>query len=251
MTIYCSNLPNDQDMIQALGSVAHPLPIATGDACFSGIGDDYASILITVERKKIGDLCQCILNGRYLHQLQIAKANGADVFALIVEGVVRPSPEDGLLEVPVWGVNPKTMKRCQMWEPVKPTITYSRFDQYLTELDYLAGVIVKRSRDVHETAAIIKALWDNFQTSPDKHNSLRQVFSPPNTKVELVRPSLLRRVVKELDGLGWERSKAVAEHFGNIRSMATAEVDEWCKIEGVGKKTATKVVQAIRGGKAQ
>jgi ERCC4-type nuclease len=235
-------------MIQALGSIAHPLPIATGDACFSGIGDNGSTILVTVERKKIGDLCQCILDGRYLHQLQIAKTNGADVFALIVEGVVRPSSEDGLLEIPVWGINPKTMRRCQMWGPVKPTTTYSRYDQYLTELDYLAGVIVKRSRDVQETASIIKALWDNFQTPPDKHNSLRQVFSPPNTKVELVRPSLLRRVVKELDGLGWERSKAVAEHFRTIRAMANADVAEWVKVDGIGKKTAEKVVRAIRGG---
>lgn len=247
MTIYTSCLPNDQDMIQALGSIARPLPIATGDACFSGIGDNDSTILVCVERKKIGDLCRCILDGRYLHQLQIAKENGADVFALIVEGVIRPSPEDGLLEVPVWGINPKTMRRCQMWEPVKPTTTYSRFDQYLTELDYLAGVIVKRSRDVQETASIIKALWDNFQTPPDKHNSLRQVFSPPNTKVELVRPSLLRRVVKELDGLGWERSRAVADHFKSVQEMANADVAEWVKIEGIGKKTAEKVVKAVRG----
>ncbi len=248
MTIYTSNLPNDEDMNRALGSVALPLPIATGDACFSGLGENSQPILVCVERKKVGDLVSCILNGRYLHQLQIAKNNGADVFCLIVEGTYRPSPEDSLVEVPVWGVNPRTLRRGLMWVPVKPAIAYSRLDQYLTELAYLVGVIVKRSRDVRETAAIIKALWDNFQKPPDKHNSLHAIYKAPVSTVLLVPPSLVRRVASELPGIGWQRSQVVAEHFPSVEAMVAAEVGEWAKLDGIGKKTAEKVVAALHNG---
>ncbi len=247
MTIYCSNRPNDQDMIKALGSLALPLPLLV-DCAFSGVGDNDQSLAVAVERKKIGDLCQCILDGRYLNQVQSAKRAGFDVLCLIVEGDVRSNPDDGILEVPVWGINPRTLHRCQIWEPVKPTITYSRFDQYLTELDYLAGVIVKRSANVKETAVIIKALWDNFQTPPSKHNSLHKIYEQPVGQVLLVKPSLVRRVAKEMEGIGWERSRVVAERFPTVKAMVEADVKEWLGIEGVGKKTAEKVVKALRGG---
>ncbi len=246
MTIYTSNLPNDADMIRALGSIAVPMPLFT-DACFAGVGDNDTPLLVGVERKKLGDLASCIHDGRLMFQLQVSKEAGCDVLCLIVEGDCRPNPEDGVLEMPVWGINAK-LKRSQYWTPVLPITTYSRFDQYLTELDYLAGVVVKRSRNVLETAAIIKALWLNFQTAPGDHNSLKQMFKSPVQGVQLVRPSLVRRVASELPGIGWERSRVVAEHFQSIRAMVEAPVPEWAALDGIGKKTAAKVVQALGGG---
>jgi ERCC4-type nuclease len=127
-------------------------------------------------------------------------------------------------------------------------MTYSRFDQYLTELDYLAGIIVKRSRDVRETAAIIKALWTNFQSPPDEHNSLHQIYSQPVSGVLLTKPGLVRRVSKEFDGIGWKRSRDVAEMFKSVQEMANAPASVWMTIEGIGKKTAEKVVEQIKGG---
>ncbi|MGR3295844.1 MAG: helix-hairpin-helix domain-containing protein [Candidatus Bathyanammoxibius sp.] len=248
MTIYTSNLANDQDMIRALGSIAVPIPLFT-DACFTGVGDNDTSLLIGVERKKIGDLCQCLHDGRLMFQFQVSKEAGCDVLCLIVEGDCRPNPDDGVLEIPVWGINTK-LKRAQHWTPVLPTTTYSRFDQYFTELDYLAGVIVKRSRNVQETAAIIKALWLNFQTAPADHNSLKRIFKPPAPTVQLVRPSLVRRVAIELPGIGWKLSGVVAAHFQSVREMVEAGVERWAALDGIGKKTAAKVVQALRGGAA-
>jgi ERCC4-type nuclease len=243
MTIYTSNLPNDQDMIKALGSLACPLPLSIGDCCFSG----YDSKLIAVERKKIGDLCSCILDGRYLAQAQTSVELGADYLCLIVEGECRSNSEDGLLEVPVWGINPRTMKRCEMWVPVKPVMMYSRFDQFLTEVARDLGVIVKRSRDVQETACIIKALYINFQDPPDGHNSLHTIYKTPLRDVLLVRPGLVRRVASELPGIGWQRSKVVAERFAHIKEMCEAGVKDWSKLDGIGKKTAEKVVKALNG----
>lgn len=245
--LYCSNLPNDQDMIRALGSLATPMPLAVGDCLFYGVGEDGSPLCVCVERKKVGDMAQCITDGRYVHQAQRAKSAGMDVLILIVEGPARPDPHDGLLETLLWGVDPQTMRRRSHWGPVRPALTYSRWDQYLTELDWLAGVVVKRSRDVRETAAIIKALWSNFQTPSGEHGSLHQMFSPPPDQMLLVPPNLVRRVARELKGIGWGRSREIAERFPTVAAMVEATVEDWKAIPGVGEKLARSVVDELHG----
>jgi len=248
MIILCSNLPNDQDMIKALGRDAFPLPLFT-DCCFMGVGDDGSALTIAVERKKIGDLAQCMNDGRLVHQMQTAKENNADVFVLIVEGRYRRNPEDGLLEIPVWRINPRTGKRAEFWDPVKPITQFSRFEQYLFELDWLAGVVVKETENVQGTADTIKAIYDNFQRSPDRHQSLKQFFADRPPTVLLSRPGLVRRVAKELDGVGWVRSGDVAKKFPTVRDMVDADVKDWMSIPGIGKKLAGEIVRSLQVGK--
>ena len=98
--IFTSDLPNDQDMIRALGSMAIPVNLFT-DACFASVDEK----LVAIERKKVGDLASCVLDGRFLFQMQNCKEAGADYLCLILEGQMRASPEDGLLEIPIWCIN--------------------------------------------------------------------------------------------------------------------------------------------------
>ena len=249
--IYTSSLPNDADMIRALGSMAIPVNLFT-DACFASVDEK----LICVERKKIGDLCSCISDGRFLFQMQNCKAAGGDYLCLILEGRYRRNPEDGLLEVPVWGFNPRAQKRAEVWEPVKPTMQFSRFDQYLTELQRDAGILIKHTENVRGTADVILALYQNFQTPQDGHKSLNQIFKPPTPSVQLVRPSLLRRIASELSGIGWERSGVVAQHFSSVVEMVNADALEWenitttdskGKLRKIGRKVAEKVVKSLSG----
>jgi ERCC4-type nuclease len=245
--IFCSGLPNDQDMIKALGSCAIPCPLFT-DCGFWGVNDTGETVLVGIERKKIGDIVACILDGRLMHQAQIAKENGIDVLCVIIEGRIRSNPDDGLLEVPVWGINPRTMHRAEMWQPVRPTMTHSRFTQFLYELTYLAGIQVLRTENVAETASVIRALWDFYQKKPDDHRSLHKIFKRPPPTVNLIRPSLIRRISSELDGIGWEKSRAVEDHFGSVLDMVQANTDEWQKIPGIGKTIASRVFSSIRNG---
>lgn len=250
MTIYCTEAPNDADLVRALGSIAVPIPIPHGDAVFFAVSDSPDGsgppipIRVLVERKRVGDMVNSIIGGRYLHQLRSAHDDGDFYyFCLVVEGKYRPSPDDGLLEVPYWvRVNGKLQRA---WKPTPQAISYSRFDQYLTELDYIAGVIVKRSMDVRETAAIIKALWNNFQDPPSKHTSLHSIYTAPPDRALLHKPSLVRRWAKELDGIGWERSGEVEKHFQTAQDMANADVGDWLSIDGIGKKTAESVVRQM------
>ena len=239
--IYTSSLPNDADMNRVLGSTAVPLPSLFTDALFSSCDGK----LVACERKKIGDMVSCAQTGRFLQQMIVCHEYQVEYLVLILEGRYRRHPDDGLLEVPVWGINPRTMKRAEVWQPVRPTMMFSRFDQYLTELARDVGIIIKHTEDVHGTADVIQALYTNFQTPQNEHQSLKSIYKPPMPTVALIRPSLVRRVACELDGIGWERSKVVAGHFPSIKAMVDADVKEWASLDGIGKKTAEKVVKAL------
>ncbi len=239
MSIFCSNLNNDQDMIRALGSMAIPVNLFT-DACFSSVDEK----IVAIERKKCGDLCSCINDGRFLFQMQNCKSAGADYLCLILEGRYRRNPDDGLLEIPVWGINGRG-NHAEVWKPVQPTMMFSRFCSYLFELNHLAGIFVFHSENVKGTADIIQCLYQWFQR-PD-HSSLESIFKRPPPSVPLVRPNIVRRVAVELKGVGWDRSADVADRFHSVAEMVKATEREWKSIPGIGKKLAKSIVVELNG----
>jgi len=241
--IFCTNEPNDADLVRALGSMVVPVPLPCGDVLFYGINNDDKPVKVIIERKHVPDMVSCILSGRYLSQAQSAKDDNADVLVLIIDGRYRASPADGLLEI----LGFDRERNRAGWKPVTPAITFSRFDQYLTELEYLAGIIVKHSETVQGTADIVKTLWSNFQIRPRDHQSLKVIYKPPPATILLTKPGIVRRVATELPSVGWGRSGVVAEHFPTVKAMVDADVAEWASLEGIGKKTAERVVKALRG----
>ncbi len=244
--LYVTDERNDRDLARELGAMAIVIPIPCGDVNFFG----FDGLRVLVERKKIGDLANCILGGRYLHQLQNAHEAQFERLILVHEGEYRPGA-DGLLEVPTYRsmMTTKSLKPRvrRVWQPVKPAIMFSRFDQFLTELHDLLGILVKRSQNVRETATIIKALWLYYQKPPEKHGSLEQFYVAPHRLELFEKPGLVRRVSKELNGIGWERAKAVEGRFKTVREMSNAGVEEWLEVEGIGRKIATSAVSQLGG----
>lgn len=91
-------------------------------------------------------------------------------------------------------------------------------------------------------------LYNWWQTPWEEHRS-HLAFDDSNELRELVQtsvPTLLRRIAKELPGIGWVRSKLVEQRFGTVYDMISAGPQEWVKIEGVGKLTAKRVFEAMR-----
>ena len=249
--IYVTEAPNDADLLRELGSMAIPAPIPHGDVVFFGkweadsVDKDAIDIRVLVERKKIPDMVNSILTGRYLSQAQAAHEAGFKWKTLIVEGDMQPGL-DGFLEMPHW--QNTNGKKKRVWLPVTPLIQYSRFDQYLSEVSLFLGIMVKRSVNVKETAAQVKALWLLYQKPPSEHHSLKSIYTTPVPGQNLLlRPSLVRRMAKELVGVGWQRSGDVDKRFKSIREMVDATEKDWLEIPGVGKKTAKSVVMALNG----
>ena len=242
VSILCSNLPNDQDLIASFrhaGCDVTPMPLFT-DVAFSGVGEGGKPILVAVERKTLSDLASCMNNGRLLQQIKKVQDYNTDVFALIVEGRYKCSSmpgEAGLVTVP----------RGASWVPLRPVTTFNRFTQYLVELAWLYGVLVMHSDNSAFTAAMIKAMFANFQRPPGEHKSMDKFCSSAPMVALLSEPGLVRRVAKELPSIGWERSKAVSDRFPTVAAMCAARVKDWAAIPGIGAPTARRIVEALRG----
>lgn len=220
-------------------------PLDYGDFVFSGPGPDGSLRTYAFERKRLGDMIQSMRDGRLSGHQLIGLLDTYHSVSVIVEGIYRPGP-DGLLEE----------LRGRDWQPTKGRVMYREIDAFLTTLNQLCGVSVLRSTSAYETAVMLctryiwaQKPWESHRGHLAIHDNLpawqrvQQGLLRSNVKLE--RTPLLRKLANQLDGIGWERSGAVAKHFGSAKEMVLADAKEWQKIEGVGKGIATKVVAQL------
>jgi ERCC4-type nuclease len=216
--------------LRNLGAPVESVQMEFGDVAF------YASKrAIGIELKKLNDMLQCIVTGRFSgHQLSGLARSFDDVW-LIVEGFWRPG-DDGVLE---------TWKRGG-WEPVqlgKRRWMYRDFDNFLTTIEVKGGVRVKRTASEGETARVIYGLYNWFQ-DVDGHRAHLALNRAGRDGALFVRPTLARRVAAELPGVGFERSSDVASAFPTVRRMLEATPKEWAAVKGIGKTLAKRIVEA-------
>ena len=211
------------------------------DAAFTGVkGSSVVSV--GVERKALSDLLSSMQTGR----LAGVQLNGLlacyDVVYLVVEGIYKVD-HSGRILIPRGG----------SWQPFhlgRRQFTSRELDGFLNSLAIEAGFLVRETHTLHQTAMLIYNLYRWWQ-KPSHHSLLamhKHRFPDDGAGgVILQPPSLARRIAAELPGIGWKRSLDVAKHFASVKAMVEADVGEWITIPGVGKKTAKKVVDDIRG----
>jgi len=206
-----------------------------GDAAFSALqGDD--AWYIGIERKRLMDLVRSILSGR----LSAGQLPGMQayyhVLNLVVEGVWRQCPETGILQ---------TLRGS--WTDIqigRQSLLATSFWSMLNTLTFLGGLHIVNTHSSKETATWIKTAekWWNS----DKHRSHEAAKHTKFSTAPLMKPSLMRRIAVELPGIGVDRSKAVEKHFLTVYDMiSSTDRRTWCEIEGIGRKTADKIVKAI------
>lgn len=238
----------------------HNLP---ADVMFTGNGP-HGKLQIGIEYKKLPDALECIKTGR-LADIQIPEmARNFDEYWLWVEpGIIRRSPDNGLLEV----------RRGQAWLDTKECgwgkrpWAWSEWEGWLTSIMVQGGVKMWPFMPVNasETARQITALYQWYQKPWEDHKSFKQMFL---AKAPALAPSSLladvmedddvgrmRRCAASLPGIGWEISLNCVDHFGSIERMMTATVEEWSEIV-IGRKgkqrrrlgvvTARKIVGMIK-----
>jgi len=253
--LYITNEPNDKDLVKALpDSIAYELKC--GDINHQGYWVAGEQIWIWGERKKLSDLVTCALDsGRLLRQVQEAHQAGFKFLYLIVEATYRESPVTGLLEVrkPIRGakgqgtwtayhINPRDSKSA--------TVPYSRIRGYLNQLRYYLGVHVYHTASVKETAATVMGIYGMFQVPPESHNTLKQFATTPEPVASFLhKPSLIRRMAKELPGIGWDKSHDIELELKTAkelcRVLAEGDREKLLGIPGIGKKTVDNIQTAI------
>lgn len=216
------------------GAVVRRLEYA--DFWFPGRGPAGSSVSIGIERKTVDDLVNSIVSGRLsTHQLP-GMLQHYDYCYLLVEGYWRPSPATGLLEV---------MRRG--WVPYNTggrTYRAALVSNYLNSLSLVLGVHVYKTLSDNESCHWLKSLyawWNNKKW--DEHRAHLAIRKP---EVEgFLPPSLIEMVCACLPGVGPKRARSVASRFSNVRELCAAVPDDFMAIDGIGKKTANGIVEAL------
>lgn len=213
-----------------------------GDYAFLGNGPEDEPVSIGVERKGIRDLLNSMVTGRLVGHQLIGLVNNYHYVYIVVEGIWRFNPSDGMMEEHSNGG----------WIPIQ--LGSRRFMArevlaFLHTLMVKTGVMVFYSGTRRETVQVVSMLhgwWSN--KSWDEHTAhlgLVKQHKSAEGAVELVKAPLIRRLAAELPGIGWQKSREVARHFGSVMEMVLASEREWRRIPGIGKILAEKIVKEI------
>lgn len=224
--------------LRSAGLEAEPGRLEFGDLFFTGSGP-RGVVRVGVEVKKLRDLLNSMRSGRLMgHQLP-GMSQHYDFVFLLVEGVWREG-DQGMLEEPVRGG----------WREVRlgtSGFLWREVEGFLNTAELVCGVRVRRSQRIQETAAVVKALHHWFGKEWREHGSHRVIYSPPPDQVMLYNPSVVRRVAKELPGVGWDRSGAIESRYKSVVDLCCASWKELAQIPGIGEVTAKRVVRALNG----
>lgn len=246
--IYLDVHPNEDDLESLFGGLAIRYPLPHGDFNFQGQWLDGDPIWIWGERKRLSDLVQSVVSsGRFLRQIQDARAAGFSFFFCIIEAIYRADPNTGLLQYRKGG--DWVTYHMDHRNPNSPAIEYSRIESFLNQIDYYCGVRVRQTTGPVDTVRKVNSIYHMFQKQPEDHQSLKQFEVHRDAgAVYLEKPSLVRRVAKEFPSIGWERARSFDRVFPTLRDLAQAIVEEdinWItKVDGVGRKTAQAMIDA-------
>jgi ERCC4-type nuclease len=218
-----------------------------GDLSFVGNGPDGIPQQIGIEHKRVSDVLQCITDGRFTgHQLPGLVGQYNRVW-LWLEGEYRAG-RSGLLQRKLdSGRGEGRWVDCSMG---RRSFHYHELESWLNTLEIKAGVHVRRTANQMESVTSIAALyrWWTGKDWEDHKSHLGFDLSGECDRALLLPPHFVRRVAKELSGVGWERSAAIVKHFGTDRGIVpliTAELEDWCRIDGIGKGTAVKIMREL------
>jgi len=215
-----------------------------GDFAFTGNGPEGMPYQIGIERKQIREIASTIGDGRLMgHQIP-GLVREYQVVYLVVEGRWRGDPKTGILQTQQYW-----RKGYPSWEDVcNGTARFMANDirKFLTTLESMAGVRLRYTEDQRGTIQEVLSLhswWTGKEW--EGHHAHLVIQGPPIERMWLRKPSVFQYMAACLPGIGWKRSGAVVAHFPTLGDMVMAGEKEWCKIEGVGKGVAKKVVEVI------
>lgn len=212
--------------------------MAYGDIAFQGRGEDGCPVQVGVEYKKLPDLLQCISDGRFVgHQLPGMLECYNEVW-LLLEGIWSEDRQSGVLTVP---------RGSGKWVQMRHTrLTANGLHGFLFTLQNKLGI---KLMQVSSRGAAVDWLYHLHRWWTHKEwedHRAHQGFDNSRTLSAVAQPGLVRRVAKELPGIGWERSAAVARRFPTVLEMAVADPAAWQEVDGIGEVLATRISNVLQ-----
>lgn len=208
-----------------------------GDVEIMGLGPGGRPLMVGVEFKTIPDVLACVRSGRFAEQLRGMRAR-YEVSWLLIEGEwkIGQSAAASVLEV----------REERGWKS-RGHYTYQEAASWVLTMAQRGGVLLWRTASRDESVAWLRTLyWWWTSKEFEAHRAHLAWYQPPvTTEAAFEEPSLVQRVAAVLPGIGAERAMAAAGAFGSVREMVNADAKKWQSVEGIGPKTAKRVVEAM------
>lgn len=206
-----------------------------GDFAFSGRGANGCEVRIGIEFKK---LAECVGSMR-TERLQGHQVPGClqryDYTWLLVEGLPWADAAGYL--------------RGKFGQPLSGRMTMDEFTKRMLSLSvpvakHFRHLYVVYTHNREDTLRFLTTLYRWWTDADlDAHKSHVAYYDPPL----FVEISHFRKMVMKLPGVGMELSERIEQFFsGDLVKLLLAAEPDWCKIEGVGPKTAAGLVNITR-----
>lgn len=239
--------------------------LAFGDLYFIGKGPEEMPILIGFERKKIRDLVNCMISGRFAGYQLPGLMNSYDTTYLIVEGPWRRNTVTGALEVPN-GNGWYELKLGKRTFQVRDVIKYLNTLLINCNLKSIKLIYLPTFND-KETVNVVTDIY-KWWTCKDfeDHRSHLSYFRPGvsanhtaniltgydpfsdliEQESRLVPVKRAAEAIGYTIGVGSKKALSVAGHFKSVYEMINASLEEWLTIKGIGKILAKRMYEEIR-----
>ena len=182
------------------------------ELCNLATGDYLIGDKIIVERKTLNDFLVSVKNGRIFQQAY-RMANTEMNGLIILEGDKSMVDFNGMSRRAIQGA--------------------------LIHLTVFIGIPVIHSKDIHETASLLTALFSQCQRQelPRKKQIISGIKGLRINKKQRQKLSL----IQDLPGIGIKRGYSLLKHFSTIEKILSASSEELVKVEGIGHNLAERI----------
>jgi ERCC4-type nuclease len=209
------------------------------DFCFVGNGPD-GPVNIGIERKTIRDLLSSINTGRLSGHQLIGLANSYDYIYIVVDGAFK-AKSDGLLRVPCGQGNWTTLKLGD--RPVHK----SMIDNYFNNLFAVLGISHEFTNSPMQTGMWVSATYKWWNKKWTEHKAHLDFHVTKPRRVMMSKPTTLHRMIKEIEGVGWDKGLVVSRAFNSMAEIVMAEEKDISKGRGIGKILAKRILNTLWG----
>lgn len=239
MTIQIDNRKGSAELQPHISAPTTLARLEFADFAFLGNGPD-SPVSIGIERKALRDLVSSIISGRLSGHQLIGLMNSYDYVYIVVDGPFKTG-NDGYIRVPQGRKN---------WAALtvgsKP-VPRALLDSYLNSLLVTCGIYHEFLWTNKLTGQWLTSLYKWWQKPWSSHKAHLGFHTPPPKKTMFKKPTLVHRMIKEIDKVGWDKGLAISKKFSSIAEIVMSSEKDLMKVDGVGKILAKRIRNALWG----
>lgn len=183
--------------------------------------------LVGIQRKELDDLLASVADGRL--QREVAQMVQLSVAVLVIEGRPQFTLDGGL-------ITPKGGNGRWTRQQLRGLLWSVRNEDIWVDWSEDAGDTVEYCR--HLESWLGKTNHDSLHRRPKAKGAWGKATSK----------EWERHLMQSFPGVGPRQAASIVEHFGGVPLQWTVDAGRFMEVEGIGKKKAEQLIEALRHG---